>query len=176
VLICETLPDGNREIKIQESAWRDYQARSTRGSCPPGGTPTPTGPPPPDGVNSPMRLAERARVRVTLLSQRTNQCDADLLLLMPASDAATAGQPLWSNVLDHIGESTILGPYPSDTELVFGLVPRSYCAGTTPRASNAGGARTALRAPLVWDVWWEDHQDNDFDDLVVRVEVLPTGP
>jgi hypothetical protein len=123
-----------------------------------------------------MRLAERARVRVTLYSQHTNQCDADLLLLAPTSDATSAGRSLWSNVLGHIGESTLLGPYAAGTELVFGLTPRSYCAQATPRASNTGAARIALRAPEVWDMWWEDQRDNDFDDLVVRVEVLPIGP
>jgi hypothetical protein len=121
-------------------------------------------------------LGERARVRVTLLSAHTNQCDADLLLLAPSADATAAGLRLWSNVLSHIGESTLLGPYPSGTELTFGLEPRSYCTQVNPRTSSATAARIALRAFEVWDVWWEDYQDDDFNDLVVRVEVLQIGP
>jgi uncharacterized repeat protein (TIGR01451 family) len=178
LLICEVLPDGPREIKIQESAWRNYQARSSRGSCPPA-TPAPPGPPPPppDGISPPLRLGERARVRVTLLSAHTNQCDADLLLLAPSVGGTDAGPVIWSNVLGHLGESTLLGPYPSGTELILGLAPHAYCAEATPRPSSAvADARIALRAPGVWDVWWEDYRSDDFDDLVVRVEVLPFGP
>jgi hypothetical protein len=124
-----------------------------------------------------VRLGERARVRVTLLSERTNQCDADLLLLAPTFDASSPGQRLWSNVLSHIGESTLLGPYASGTELIFGLAPRSYCSGTNARPSpSRAAARIAVRTSEVWDIWWEDYQDDDFNDLVVRVEALPVEP
>jgi hypothetical protein len=64
-------------------------------------------------------------VRATLLSERSNKCDADLLLLAPNSYASDSGQRLWSNVLSHIGKSTLMGPYASGTELVFGLAPCS---------------------------------------------------
>jgi len=124
-------------------------------------------------MNPPLLLAERARVRVTLISGHTNECNGDLFLLAPSFENATAGQRLWSSYLDHIGESTILGPYAAGTQLEFGLAPASYCAWGNSRPSSGTNARIALRVPGVWDIWWEDHQDQDFNDLVVRVEVLP---
>ena len=176
-IICETLPDGPRELKIEESQWRSYEARSTLGPCPPGAEASPPGPPgpPPNGINPALRLDARGRVRVTLLSARTNNCDGDLLLLAPVED--TPARSLWSTFLEHIGESTVLGPYPSGTEVVLGLAPESYCAAATPRPSTRpDAARIALRAPGVWDVWWEDYQKDGFDDLVVRVEILYIDP
>jgi len=110
---------------------------------------------------------------VTLISARTIECNGDLFLLAPSFEGVAAGQRLWSNYLHHIGESTILGPYSAGTELEFGLAPASYCTWTAPRPSSGSNARVALRAPGVWDIWWEDYRDADFNDLVVRVEVLP---
>jgi hypothetical protein len=176
-IICETLPDGPRELKIEEPQWRSYAGRSELGPCPPASTAGPPGPPGPhaNGVNPALRLDARARVRVTLLSARTNNCNGDLLLLAPVED--TPARSLWSTFLYHIGESTVLGPYPSGTEVVLGLAPESDCAAATPRPSTSpDAARIALRTPGVWDVWWEDDQQADFDDLVVRVEILYIDP
>ena len=62
-----------------------------------------------------------------------------------------------------------------------GTDPTSVCASgsSAPRPSDGASARIALPAPGVWDVWWEDWlapAGGDYDDLVVRVEVLPARP
>ena len=44
------------------------------------------------------------------------------------------------------------------------------------RASDGPAARVAPDGPDAWHVWWEDFRldgSADFDDLVVRIEVLP---
>ena len=150
------------EVRVRRAARRRRRARRLRRAT--------------DGIAPTMRLAERARVRMTLVQPAHQPVRRRPAVARTTSDPTSPGRSLWSNVLSHMGESTLLGPYASGTELVFGLVPRSYCAEATPRASNAGAARIALRAPEVWDVWCQDQQDNDFDDLVVRVEVLPVAP
>jgi hypothetical protein len=138
----------------------------------------------------PLRLPAGGRVRVTLLGARTNLCDGDLALLAPPLAATpvpgdpNAGLPvgarrLWASYLRHLGESTDLGPYPAGTELRLGLVPASFCALAAPRPSDGAFARVAQPAAGTWDLWWEDHRLDaaaDYDDLVVRVEVLPAAP
>jgi hypothetical protein len=150
----------------------------------------PPGPPAADGPAGPLRLPAGRRVRVTLLGARTNLCDGDLALLAPplagtpVPGGPNAGLPagarrLWASFLRHLGESTELGPYPAATELRLGLAPAAFCARDAPRPSDGAAVRVAQPAAEAWDLWWEDfHTDAaaDFDDLVVRVEVLPATP
>jgi hypothetical protein len=152
-------------------------------------------PPGPPGASDPpgaaVRLARSGRVRVTLLGARTTQCDGDLVLLAPplpgtpVPDGPNAGLPpgarrLWRSYLSHLGATTELGPYPAGSAIILGVVPGSGCPpagdGGAVRASDGPGARVAPAGPDAWHVWWEDFRldgSADFDDLVVRVEVLP---
>ena len=75
---------------------------------------------------------------------------------MPAGQPTPGPTPLWTDYLEHLGESTLIGSYPAGTQLVLGLKPASYCAGATPRPSTGASARIAAQATGVWDVWWED--------------------
>jgi hypothetical protein len=150
----------------------------------------PPGPPPAaQGAGaSPLRLAGAGAVRVTLLGARGSWCDGDLLLLTPQVAPApgtadptlpSGARRLWVGYLRHLGEAVDLGPYPAGTELVLGLAPGGACAGAAPRPSSGPAARVAHPAPGVWDLWWEDlraDETADHDDLVVRVEALPTTP
>jgi hypothetical protein len=127
---------------------------------------------------------------VTLLGARTNLCDGDLVLLAPplagtpVPGGPNAGLPagarrLWASYLRHLGESTEVGPYPGEADLRLGLAPASFCTPDAPRPSDGTFVRVARPAPDVWDLWWEDFRTDaaaDFDDLVVRVEVLPATP
>jgi hypothetical protein len=144
-----------------------------------------------------LHLAAGQRVRVTLLGARSNWCDGDLLLLTPAVSSTPVpgdGLPpgarrLWASYLRHFGEAVVLGPYPAETDLVLGLAPSTQCAPPDSTAANGAvgsvrpstgpNARIAHSEPAVWDIWWEDYRPDataDFDDLVVRVEVLPATP
>jgi hypothetical protein len=157
----------------------------TTGTLPAGGAPAAAA----DGTPAtPLRLDRAGRVRITLLGARSNLCDGEILLMEPAlSPAPIAGtgdgtlppgaRRLWSSYLRHAGESVELGPYPGGTTITLGLVPWRFCAGSAPRLSNGTYARVApTTAAGTWNVWWEDfRQENaDYNDLVVRVEVLPT--
>jgi hypothetical protein len=62
---------------------------------------------------------------------------------VPSFETVAAGQRLWSSYLNHIGESTILGPYSAGTQLEFGLAPASYCTGPHPQPSSGATARVA---------------------------------
>jgi hypothetical protein len=148
--------------------------------------------PPASGTVVPMRLERAGRVRVTLLGARTSWCDGDLLLLAPplsptpapgtADGTLPAGaRRLWSSYLRHVGDAVELGPYPAGTTLVLGLSPWGACTppSGSPWPSDGERARVAPTGAVgTWDVWWEDLRLDtaDYDDLVVRVEVLPTGP
>jgi hypothetical protein len=139
-----------------------------------------------------LRLERAGRVRVTLLGARTNFCDGDLLLLAPAISPTPlpgtadgtlppGARRLWTSYLRHTGESVELGPYPAGTTLVLGLAPWRICAAVdeSPRPSGGAYARVAPGATAgTWDVWWEDFRQAgaDFDDLLVRVELLPSSP
>jgi hypothetical protein len=100
-------------------------------------------------------------------------------LLVSSGAASTArsgpagGRVLWTGYLEHLGESRLIGPYAAGTELVLGLKPAAYCTEPGPRPSSGGYARVAEVTRDTWDIWWEDYQDFDFDDLVVRVEAIP---
>jgi hypothetical protein len=139
----------------------------------------PPGPPSP-GTTATIRVDSVAAWHVTLLGARTSQCNGDLWLLQPSGGAATTtasqaagAQVLWTSYLQHLGESTLMGPYPAGAEVVFGLKPASYCTEPGPSPSTGADARIATVATNVWDIWWEDWHDSDYDDLVVRVEAIP---
>jgi hypothetical protein len=78
-----------------------------------------------------------------------------------------------------VGATTDLGPYPAGAALVLGIVPSPACAPPgegAPRTSDGQAARVSPAGPDAWHVWWEDHRLDagaDFDDLVLRIEVLP---
>jgi uncharacterized repeat protein (TIGR01451 family) len=159
----------------------------------------PPGPPDPlaqgDPPGAAVRLTRGGRVRITLLGARTTNCDGDLVLLAPplpgtpVPDGPNAGLPpgarrLWRSYLGHLGATTELGPYPAGAAVVLGVVQGSpslrYCPtapeGGAVRASDGPAARVAPDGPDAWHVWWEDFRldgSADFDDLVVRIEVLP---
>jgi hypothetical protein len=159
----------------------DTAGTLTAAGAPAAVTPSPT-----------LRLERAGRVRITLLGARSNFCDGDILLLAPALSPTPlpgtadgtlppGARRLWSSYLRHAGESVELGPYPAGTTLVLGLAPWRICAavGEGPRPSNGAYARVTAGATAgTWDVWWEDFRQEgaDFDDLVVRVEVLPSFP
>jgi hypothetical protein len=129
-------------------------------------------------------------VRITLLGARSNLCDGDLVLLAPpiegtpVPDGPNAGLPagarrLWGSYLRHLGEATELGPYPAGTEPRLGLAPASFCALDAPRPSDGVAVLVGQPGAGSWDLWWEDSRldaSADYDDLVVRVEVLPAAP
>jgi hypothetical protein len=161
----------------------------TAGTLPAAGAP----PAPTEASPSPpMRLEQAGRVRITLLGARTNFCDGDILLLAPALSPTPipgtadgtlppGARRLWSSYLRHPGESVELGPYPAGTTLVLGLSPWRICAavGEGLRPSNGSFAHVAAGATAgTWDVWWEDFRKEgaDYDDLVVRVELIPSFP
>jgi hypothetical protein len=131
---------------------------------------------------APIRVDSVAGWRISLLGARTNQCNGDLWLLASSGAASMAangpagGQVLWTSYLEHLGESMLIGPYPASTELVLGLKTAAYCTEPGPRPSTGGNARVAAVTSNTWDIWWEDYQDFDFDDLVVRVEAIPLAP
>jgi hypothetical protein len=151
--------------------------------------PGPPGPLTEGAVATPLRLERAGRVRLTVLGARTNFCDGDILLLAPALSPTPApgtadgtlppgARRLWSSYLRHVGESVELGPYPAGTTLVLGAVPRGICAGggSAPRPSDGAFARVASEtARSTWNVWFEDFlpAGADYDDVLVRVEVLP---
>jgi hypothetical protein len=100
-------------------------------------------------------------------------------------DGPNAGLPpgarrLWRSYLNHLGATTDLGPYPAGTAIVLGVVSGPGCipagGGGAVRASDGPAARIAPAGPDAWHIWWEDFRldgSADFDDLVVRIEVLP---
>jgi hypothetical protein len=71
-----------------------------------------------------------------------------------------------------------LGPFPAGTPIVLAIDVNPFCPeGGTRNSTDPRYAQVYLRQPDAWEVSWEDSDEYpDFDDLVIRVDIVPWVP
>ena len=84
-----------------------------------------------------------------------------------------AQRSIYPGYLYYAGLPTSIGIEPAGTELVFSITPTSFCAGTTFFSTDSKRALILQPDTHTWIICWEDYTDSDFNDLVVRISLLP---
>lgn len=94
-------------------------------------------------------------------------CSGNFSALLPAV------KPIFNDYLTYAGLGVDLGEYAADTEMVFSISPSSFCAGQTYVTTDPQRAVIIHPGSDLWFIGWEDYNDSDFNDLVVRIDATP---
>jgi hypothetical protein len=106
-----------------------------------------------------------SQVTVEFISTSTS-CTGDFGMYSPH------GLQIYNDYLYHQGVS-----FPFDerfsvgTELVFYLIPKSFCGSPTYLSNDPSRTRIEHPNDFTWRIKWEDYTDADFNDLVVEVRI-----
>ncbi len=115
-------------------------------------------------------LPDDGTVRVTFISTGSpgdqTACSGTFALL--------GGDNIFTDYLAYSGlNQDIPGHFNKNTELVFTLKPSSFCAGSTFLSTDLTRSVVAHPSDYTWVLSWEDWTDGDFNDLTVRIDLLP---
>lgn len=110
-------------------------------------------------------LPTDSEVTVEFISTSTD-CTGDFGIFSPVNS------PIYSDYKYQQGVSfKLLDPIELGKELMFYLIPRSFCGSPTYLSTDPNRSRIERVNETTWRINWEDWTDADFNDLVVEITV-----